>query len=54
MDGEGEFKIHAWAYSGLSVCRGITIIGFLRDRFNLRAGDPSISLVVNHFSESVI
>lgn len=38
------------AYSWLFVPRGIKIIGFLRARSNLIAGDPSISVVVNHFS----
>lgn len=46
-------KLKYSAYSRLSVLLGINIIGFLRERSNFTAGDPSISLAENHFSEFV-
>ena len=46
---EGEKKKKK-SYSRLSVLLGINIIGFLRERSNFTAGDPSISLRVNDFS----
>lgn len=49
----GNDYISIKTHSRLSVLRGINIIGFERERSNFKAGEPSISVVVNHFSEFV-
>jgi hypothetical protein len=38
----------------LSVSGGITIIGLLNETSNVRAGYPSISVLLTHFSELVL